>query len=59
MGTKIGKGMKDGNGNLGGCRTKKRDARESARAYYFLEKFLLLYILLLYINVLGGYRQRR
>ena len=55
MGTKIGKGMKDGNSNLGGCRIKKkRDGTESARAYYFSDK-----ILLLYINVLGVYRQRR
>lgn len=46
--------MERGNGNLGDYRIKKRDAIESARAYYFLDE-----ILLLYINVLGGYRQRR
>lgn len=54
MGTKIGKGMKDGNSNLGGCRIKKkRDGRESARAYYFSDK-IFYYILMCLVVIVNA-----
>ena len=46
MGTKIGKGMKDGNGNLGVCRIKKSAMAENLHALIISQIKFFYYILM-------------